>query len=790
MVVVAKNLPLQQSYWVLILSWCGMVALFWTLPEKTQEQEIPSRTAHYWLGTALVAGVILRFYPTVPFPAFYGESYLTNIGQLQYLRDSGDYRDALSYFMGERDPFSGLLTFLLLKLLPGVSLFALQRFSLALFDLLALWVIYLLGKETSGRRVGVFAALIAAFSKALTVKVVSGAVELNEPLALALVLLFLFRLIRKPDFSHFLQWGAILALACFMNPILWVWSPLCLIGVLIWIFNQARKEGQVLERPLFLVVGMTVLLALVYFHYNLHAFPRDNGIARSADVMGALLPCLALCVYLVLLLSSLPRLSGHPQNIRWMGWISAVWLFLALSFPIAGAVPNLSRMKVVLLDNGTWSNLSTLLERSGQAFLDLFWKMGERSTAHLGDPLFGYSEAILIALGAAYCFARPTWKKSLLFLATLAGASSFIVVNDHPLESLVACSAPLFIIAGWGLNSVMPGILEPWNGPKFYRPALILFVAFWAWTAQGLISRVYHQWAEMPAQQSQVLQQAIKDLAQGDQVYLGPELAPNYLNILYKETPVQVWRSSNLVYVDSNQKGPDVVLYTAVNPIAPQNPLTQAFPSVQWVGVPAPGQDSSGSPMFWRCLIPFSDIEAYSQNFSMTVAKRHPLPNHAPPPPALFEVRSSLPNFWERRYGDAHQGLMFGLLPWKDQTPQITDPIPPDINLDPMEVDYGGVIHISADGKYTLAWNVENRVQLLIDGKKILDVTLCRFNLTPGGDYMEPAKKGTLPLTLKAGDHRVEVITLFQRSRIAPTLTLHREGTPGEGTSFWSSFNF
>ncbi len=545
-----------------------------------------------------------------------------------------------------------------------------------------------------------------------------------------------------------------------------------------------------MERPLFLVVGMTLLLTLVYFHNNLHAFPRDNGIARAADVMGSLLPCLALCVYLVLLLLSLPKVSGQPQNIRWMGWISALWLFLALSFTIVGAAPNLNRVKVLLLDNGTWSSISALLERSGQAFLGLFWKMGEHSTASLGDPLFGYTETILIALGTAYCFARPTWKKTLLFLAALVGASSFIVVNDHPIESLVGCSAPLFVIAGWGLSSVMPGILEPWKGPSFYRLALVLFVAFWAWTAQGVVSRVYHQWAEMPAQQTLVLQEVRKDLAQGHQVYLVPELAPNYINILYKDNPVQIWRNSNLVYMDFNQKGSDVVLYTTANPGVAQNPLTLAFPTAQWTGVQAPGPDSSGTPLFWRGLIPFTDIAAYSQNYSLTVSKRRPLPNRAPPPPALLEVRPSPPDFWERSYCDGHQGLMFGLLSWKDRTRQVTDPIPPDVNLDPMEVDYRGTIHVASDGIYTLVWNVENRVQLLIDGKKIFDVTLDRFNLTPGGDYMEPAKKGSLPLTLKAGDHRVEVITLFQRSRIAPTLTLHREGTPGEGTSLWSSFNF
>lgn len=791
MAPMAKGLPFQQSYWLLALSWCGMVVLFRALPDKGQEQGLSSRTAHYWVGAAMVAGLILRFYPSAPLPAFYGESYLTHIGQLLYLKDSGDYRNAFSCFMGERDPLSGLFTFFWLKSFPGFSVFALQRFSLAFFDLVAIWVFYLLGKETIDRRVGVFAAVMAAFSKALTMKVVSGAVEVNEPLALALALLFLFRLIRKPVFSHFLQWGAVLALVIFMDPVFWVWAPLDLFGVLVWLFYRARKEGQVLERPLFLMVGTTFLFTLLYFHYNLHAFPRDNGFARVSDIMGPLLPCLAMCFYLSLALSFLRRASTHPQNIRWVGWIAGVCSFLILSFPIVGVAPDLDRMRIVLLDNGTWSNLSMLLERSGQAFLDLFWKMGERSNVSVGDPLFGYAQAILIALGTAYCCARPTWKKWLLFLAILAGASSFIAVDDHSLGNLVGCSAPLFVIAGWGLDSLMPGVLEPWKGPKIYRLAMVLFVAFWVWTAQGVVSRIYHQWAEMPPRDLLVREEALKDIAQGYKVYLGPDLAPNYSNILYKENPVQVWNNSNLIYVDTGNKGPDVVVYTATAQDAIKNQLTGAFPTAQWTGFQTPGQGSSGSPVFWRCSIPFSDIQTYFQNYSAAALKRSRLPKNAPPPPpALFEVRPSPPAFWERRYSNGQQGLMFGLLSWMDRTPQVTDPIPSEINPDPMEVDYRGMIHVGSDGKYTLSWKAENRAKLLIDGDDIFDVTLSRFDLSPGGDYMEPEKNGVKSLALKAGDHRVEVLTLFQRSRTAPSITLHREGTPGEGTSLWSSFIF
>jgi hypothetical protein len=92
---------------------------------------------------------------------------------------------------------------------------------------------------------------------------------------------------------------------------------------------------------------------------------------------------------------------------------------------------------------------------------------------------------------------------------------------------------------------------------------------------------------------------------------------------------------------------------------------------------------------------------------------------------------------------------------------------------------------VKETGKYQMDWSTDNLTRLRVDGRQILNIVFSKTD-----KYMDPPSSGKKNIYLKAGDHNVEVLTVFQRSRVPPNIVLRREGLLGDGKSLWSSFDF
>jgi len=394
-------------------------------------------------------------------------------------------------------------------------------------------------------------------------------------------------------------------------------------------------------------------------------------------------------------------------------------------------------------------------------------------------------------LGLAYCVAKLDWKKAALLLAVSLGIFPYLFSGGTHGGRLMGCLVPFFVIAGLGLNEMVTRLFQDLKGRIFQRTIWVFFMGYGVWATLGVFSRVYQQWSEIPVGIVLAQHEALKDIVHGYSVFLGPDLAPGDLGLLYESHPARVLRDSNVIYAGSNGKEPDVVVYLSVNSSNLKSQLTQAFPAAPWTGIHSLKQNPTEAPVFWRCSIPFSDISNYFEKFSESRKKRFRSLKSPPPLSPIFQVRQVPAPYWERQYFNGKQGLSLGLLAGEDKVTDIASPIPPEVSQEPIAVQYKGTIHVDKNGSYELNWKAINRTKIFVDEKKVLDVSFPQFVFFPQGDtYMEPERSGKRNLSLNAGNHQVKIITIFQRSRNAPDIVLHRKGAPGDGQSLWSSFSF
>jgi hypothetical protein len=384
--------------------------------------------------------------------------------------------------------------------------------------------------------------------------------------------------------------------------------------------------------------------------------------------------------------------------------------------------------------------------------------------AMAADAFFSYPEVILIALGLAFCLGRPNTKIIFLVLAAAAGAAPHFVSSETHSGRLIACPPPFLLVGAYGLNELLSFFFHsnPRKGFRFFTWVLLL--GFWFWSAQGVFSRVYSQWALKPVRLTAVRNQAIEDVSQGYQVYLPSGFSDGDLSVLYEGHSVHLLHQFNVIAVGSDEKFPGVVIFTAFGSPEKQA-LEKSFPGAKWSEVHNSDQDPARSATALRCQIGPRDISSPNQK--------------------LFRVQRVVFPYWRRIYSTTNAGLGFGFLNWDDKTPHVNDPISPEVYIDYAGVRYEGVIHLAKSGEYTLRCKTINRTQVLIDQKKIFNLYFFRT-----GNYMAPGADAQKTLALAAGDHRVVVTTCFQRTYGPPDISLFLKENGGPGRSLWSFFDF
>jgi hypothetical protein len=681
------------------------------------------------------------------------------------MKDLSDYRE-LIYHEGILPPLP-YTALLLWRLLPGLSGVIIQRLTNGVFYLAAIIVIYQIGKEIAGRRIGLYGAALAVVAKPFLYKVNSGFTYVIVPFFMALVFWATFRLSRKNVNHPFLWWGVLVGLLAYSGyptqpfVVLFIFSGL----LLVWWDNRETMSWRNSN-------GLVWFSCIFFFIYGLYctgAFPLQKwvGINLYSYHARASFYCLAAALGLIGV-----NLSGFFPAVKkdpWYQWVFGAWLATLISFPILTHPTILERIRnhgwVPGSDYLSWSYISIALNHFPETFRALFLNYQDRGDMSLmGDPFFSYSEMILICLGLVFCAAKPNSKRVFLVATAAIGLVPHFFAGMVHSGLLMGCLVPFWLIAAVGLDELTEKIMNL----SRYRVVFVLFslvlILFWAWSARGVFTRVYTQWAEIPDGDMIFHNKVLADEAKGNRVYFSKQVYYQAADPIYEGSPFYVWNyDMNMIDVGPGEKVPNVDLYMLwEDQDAIHKKISRAFPNAQWEKFESPYQP--GSARGYRCEIAAEDILKNKKKLLLV----HPIKG----------------DFWKRTYGDAACGLRFTGIPWQDEVADVHQPTPKEIsNSANMKLE--GTIHISQNCKYQWTCGTANRTILSVDGKKIFDLSFpCIW------DYAAPPTIRKTIVNLEKGDHQVQLVTFFQFNGELPNITIKSLNPPGDARSLWSGFSF
>jgi hypothetical protein len=774
---IQKHVPFQHSFWAPFILFVGMIGVFRLMPVKEEEGDMSSRTARFWLFLCLAFGAYMRLYHYSSPPAAIWDDNVYVINRARYIVDTGHYSGNFIFPVGVL-PAVPYVSVFLWNLFPDLHSLTMQRLTGTLFDLGVIWFLYLAGKEIAGRRVGVLAAVLGVVSKALIQKCFTGYTDHScVAFSLALAVLFTVRVMKKPDLSHFLQWGVIVGLGAYTTSQYIVFVPFLLFWMLGFLLLQKVPRGSRKPKP---IVWVTAPLLLIYYIYYCGGFPSGNYITWFVNFAGAWMPCMVLAVYLVWAVYHFYKMASDQKNEKWTGWVAAGWVCTILSFPVFTSNAVFGQVKGNLLNTGRgYLNPSFILQffkRLGQTFDGLFWGARDRGDMSLTpDSFFGYSEAVLLMLGLAFCLAKPNPKRILLGLLVLTGVVSYNVAVAPHSGYLVGCVTPCLLVGALGLNQMLTGLSGLSQSRVLRGLVLAVLLGFWGWTAQGVLSRVYDQYGTRTIPRNCIVYPSImNDFNSGVHVFFDTEsVSNNAADVVYEGHQILPWSKNapNLVYQGSNETPKDIVLYAFPPAKELKESVEKAYPSAQWTEIIPPGEKEV---YLMRCLIP---------NSAVSPEELTPRRKSKKSPP-LIEFRNIPAPYWTRLYANYNSSFLFTRLIWEDKTANVNDPTALLFPAPPV-VRYSGVIHVDKAGDYEFVCKTNKRTKVRVDGSGILNLF---FPWSGMGDSPEITRNKTVGL--KAGDHQVEVTSFLQSGNDAPEITLHPKGSPALPKSLWSSFNF
>ncbi len=766
-------LPFQQSYAVLVAAFLAIVAGMRFMPEGggPASPNLSPGWARFWLFSFLAATAAMRLYHANMAEGAYWCDGAIEIKDILNIADFKEYSFIMPW--GGREPFFSYLGAVVRHLLPDASALFIQRFSLTLIDMATVWICYLLGKEVKGRRVGVLLAALVSISKPMILMDLVGSRPTCMGLGVSLALLFFFRLLRKPDMAHFLQWSVAVSFGIYGYSAYRPFVPFFIFAVLAWVLYSEKPRD--LDAGGKVLAGGMAVSFLVYFLFFNGYWPQDGWLARTIAVSGLWFPGIVLAVLLILLGRFISNPHHQRNHSKLMGWAVGSFTCFFLTIAIMTNPLIINRLQNLSVSNGVfnWQFLESVFQKLCVTLRFLFIGGRDRSDFEIGgDAFYDYPSIVVIALGLASMVARPGWKKGTLVLAALVGVSTHVLSNDPHSGKTLGSVVPLLLLGSLGADRVWSAAEELPRGRWLGKVVLVFSLAFWGWSASVNFNRIYDQWAERCFRPDVVVaQQAIKD-AKDYRIYLAnfgdyksDFCAGDTQAILLERQPVRVLFGSNPIDMKPGAQAKDVVvLLSATNQQGLEDLIRRQYPTAQWSEVYNPPQASEHTRVALRVQIPFDAISGNPEKKAAGANVK-----------ALFYRRNAPEQSWTRIYIFGHAGVRNSFIWWEDQATDLNAPHPGEEGAH--IADYTGDLYVNHPDKYRILFKSSSYVILSIDGKKIFDVR-------PSG---VPAKMGEKVISLEAGNHHVELITYIRNDQNVPEVSIIKKGDLGPGRVIWQA---
>ncbi len=736
-----------------LLAGLGAMAVLWRMVPVTREDSLDFSplTARVWFWVLLGLGAAMRLYrPEEPANFFWDDHYVV-VSDIRSIVDFHNH--PLLFPFGWREPLYPYFSALLWEFLPHSTGVFVIRLSSTLIDLTTLWIFYLIGKEIGGRRMGILLMAMGAISKEMIMICKFGYGSGTTVLGCALTFLFFLRVLKKPDWIHFLEWGTALGFGAYSYVPFRVWTPVILGCMWLWVFSDSRERVWNFFRVI-LGPGLMAAWAFLFFYKNMF-LPEKNG-----TVIFLTSP-LALTLVAALLAVSYGRVfleNREKGPTKLLGWATGA-LATALVMTPLYLHPHYSEH---VADIFTAFAGSAKNPGAGGGPLGYLWghfimghyfmfgkfdDVGRLPAA--GDSWFDYYAAVCGLLGLAYFAARPTWLKAFVLLLYLVGMVPYIFTfNPHPFR-LEAIVLPVLLTGAWGLNRLWLAYLQtgPTKGGNMACAAFLLFFCGWEVDRN---SKLLAEWMAQKGPDS-VAAAAVEEQWPAHRVYLRPFRPVFYTasqDILCDNKDIYRMNDSNIIEIAPGEKGKDLVVMVSGKDLDIQKKMETAFPGLPWFKRYIYWEDQIGVPFLKGMIVPFDRLEKNDNG--------------------LFTLQFASPTLWHRcfygRYGMGRGLILHNDLAnhWNDSLP-VTKPEP--YEWDHATASVEGVWNVASEGEYVLSLSSGNALWLFIDGKKVI-------NLFPGDNFNDKTRK----VFLKAGPHQVKMLNCFSSELRFTTVYISRPG--------------
>ncbi len=755
------HLPLDHLRFLLelaaLLLFLGFFLGLQGLPDKTPLPDLPRWAAYPLLLSVLALTAFLRFYRADQAMGRYWDDPAIciidpcNIVQLHIFR--------IDFAIGHREPLYPYLAAGVWWFFPQMKALVVERLSSTLFDVGAVWVFYRLGREVAGQRLaGLFFAALGAVSKPMIMQNLTGMPGLILPFIIGMVMWFQFRLFRKPDLPHFLQWGFLLGFGFYTYIAYRPWALFLAFLSLVWIVFRPKEQaiqasGQRASGRLSPAVhwAFRALLALGMAGVFLFLLDRmfvvfyDNPVSKLWR-MNVWVWLLLQAVFFAALGYFYLRTQGKERLV--VAWGLAVLLTGFLVYPLAMN----AEIGIKIQDNRIhFHNLKEMTDQFVSWIRFLFYTGDDRSDMNVeGDPFFDCPAAALAFAGLVFTAARPSWPKLFLLLCAFTGSVGRILTVDPTSAKVLGSLPALLLLPSWGLSAwVSASFTGTWKRKWVGILLSAGLAAFWAWEGYGSFERVYVKWWNI-LRPDILVSREISDLLPTKRVYMGVYngmgfASPAVESVIHDGEPLYLLQKTNVIDVLPEETRKDVVVLIDGLDREWAPILKKDFPKAQWLPRWEYYQNPNDIPCLEDVVIPAKDIPEK--------------------PGKIFMFRVAPNKNWLRRVYETYYGLGRGMISYEDASS----------TLNPFPTGWGGRSasaegdwEAPADGDYTFSANTPNPVQVWVDGKLALS------SIT--ADWVRP-RLVSHTLFLTKGTHHVRYVTFMRVDAWFDRVTLQNKKT-------------
>ena len=786
------KLPPAHLRQILLLGAVFLFLGFRGLPTKPLPLDIPRWAAYPLLLAFLGVAAYFRLYRAgEPIGRYWDDPAICiidpcDIFELHVFR--------IDFAIGHREPLYPYVAAGIWWLFPQMKALVVERVTSTLFDVAAVWLFYRLGREVTGRRLtGILLAAFGAVSKPMILQNLGGMPGLTLPFITSLILWFQFRLFRKPDLSHFLQWGFILGFGFYTYIAYRPWMLFLAFSTLAWMawdsfiaprfspdpaktvpkgkarapktstpaprgvfrylgINELKNPSPILAGVhwLLLALGTLGLLSLFAFLLDrLFVVFTDNPLSRIWRSN------LHVWIFFQILLFGIfgylyKMTSGKGKT--FMGWCLGVALAGFLVYPLAmNAEIGIKIRDISILPKSPleWlrgSFIHSIWERFSIAVWDLFVTGDDRADMNVvGDPFFDFHAAVLVLAGLVFAISRFSWTRIFLILCAFTGVVGRILTGDPTSAKLLGALPALLLLSCWGLeNWIAAAFSGPWKKRWIGLILTVVLGFFWVWEGQGTFERVYVKWWSISSSDVIVYQEISRQIPT-KRVYMGVYhgmgfASPAVQGVIFDGQPLYLLGQNNIIDVTPGEPRQDLAVVISGADKDWAGRLKKDFPHAQWLPQWAFYQTRSDTPFLYTVVIPEADIPQK--------------------PGKLFMLRVVPEHKWLRRVYSNDFGLCRGMILYEDLSESL-NPIPPGMGSHSISAE--GDWEVPADGNYTFSVDSANPLQVWVDGDKVLSSVTA--------DWVRP-RNVSHTVFLKKGIHRLRYLTYLRSAALFDRVTI------------------